>query len=139
MHWGIGVVSALALQPLFGILHHIKHKRTGKPTWWGTLHRWYGRLVMLFGAMNGTWGLASKSESGDGYWELMWVYIGVFVAVAVVYICIISVDSCIKRRRRKRALREAAGNELVDMDRGEYRTGERQATGVIHTSVDGKR
>jgi hypothetical protein len=59
---GIIVVGALLLQPILGLLHHLKFRRTGRPTILGVAHRWWGRALLVLGAINGGLGLQLAGE-----------------------------------------------------------------------------
>lgn len=51
------------LQPFFGIVHHWRFKRTGGPTVWTLIHKWYGRIFMVLGIVAGGSGLALASDT----------------------------------------------------------------------------
>jgi hypothetical protein len=40
-------------QLAFGIIHHLKWRKTKQPTIFGKIHLWNGRIVMVLGAGNG--------------------------------------------------------------------------------------
>jgi len=54
---GTVVVVALLLQPAFGYLHHLRYVKTQKKNAWTHLHVWYGRVLIVFGIINGGLGL----------------------------------------------------------------------------------
>lgn len=63
---GTVVICAMALQPVFGWLHHlhyIKHQGRGVIS---HVHIWYGRSLMLLGVVNGGLGL-KLAGAGSGY------------------------------------------------------------------------
>ena len=59
---GIIVVGALLIQPILGLAHHLKFRRTGRPTILGLAHRWWGRVFLVLGAINGGLGLKLAEE-----------------------------------------------------------------------------
>ncbi|OJJ46673.1 hypothetical protein ASPZODRAFT_152120 [Penicilliopsis zonata CBS 506.65] len=55
-HPSIGYVAVggvVVLQPILGIIQHIKFRRTRKSTWFGVAHRWLGRGLAALGTING--------------------------------------------------------------------------------------
>ncbi|KAL7781503.1 CBD9-like protein [Trichoderma afarasin] len=54
---GIILVPLISLQPLFGLIHHINYLKTQKRGFFGHLHCWYGRALMIIGIVNGGLGL----------------------------------------------------------------------------------
>ena len=59
---GIIVVGALFLQPFLGLFHHLRYRKTRRPTPLGIAHRWYGRVFLILGAINGGLGLWLAGE-----------------------------------------------------------------------------
>ncbi|KAL7814632.1 hypothetical protein V8C44DRAFT_36580 [Trichoderma aethiopicum] len=50
---GFIVILLMFVQLAMGILHHLKWRKTQKPTTFGKIHLWNGRVVMTLGAVNG--------------------------------------------------------------------------------------
>ncbi|KAF3940746.1 hypothetical protein ABW19_dt0205905 [Dactylella cylindrospora] len=63
---GMAVVVALSVQPIIGIIHHLRFRKTKKPTWWGRVHRWFGRLLIIVGIVNGGLGLLLAENTRAG-------------------------------------------------------------------------
>lgn len=88
--FGTVIFGLFLLQPIFGIIHHMRYVRTQRRGFFGYLHTWYGRIVMLLGVVNGGLGfqLAANTKSGEiaygvvaGFMGV--AYIGVVIAAAV--------------------------------------------------------
>ena len=64
---GTVVVAMLLVQPLFGLIHHMRFRKTHRPNAWTHLHVWYGRMLILLGIINGGLGLqlAANSKGGE--------------------------------------------------------------------------
>ncbi|KAF3201321.1 hypothetical protein TWF106_002860 [Orbilia oligospora] len=37
---GFAVMACLVIQPIIGLIHHIRYKKVKRSTWWGFVHRW---------------------------------------------------------------------------------------------------
>ncbi|KAM7185243.1 hypothetical protein V8F33_012527 [Rhypophila sp. PSN 637] len=62
---GLVVLVALFLQPLFGVIHHAKFKKTGRRQIWSYLHILNGRIFITLGIANGALGLYMARESKE--------------------------------------------------------------------------
>lgn len=63
---GLVVVGALILfQPLMGIIQHIHFRRTGGRLFISYIHRWFGRIMIILGVVNGGLGLLLSKNMGD--------------------------------------------------------------------------
>ncbi|CZS90816.1 related to cellobiose dehydrogenase [Rhynchosporium agropyri] len=64
---GLVVVGSLLLQPITGLLHHLKYKKVGRPNAGTYPHIWWGRAVITLGMINGGIGLqlAGNTEKGE--------------------------------------------------------------------------
>ena len=82
---GLVTVSALIFQAPLGLLHHRSYKSKGRRTLASYAHIWWGRALMVLGAINGAFGLTLAGNSRDGliaYGTLAGViYVGYFVVV----------------------------------------------------------
>lgn len=47
----------MILQPLFGLIHHLRFRKVQKRTIWTWIHMWYGRTLIILGIINGGLGL----------------------------------------------------------------------------------
>jgi hypothetical protein len=54
---GTGVVVLMTLQPLLGLIHHLRFRKVQKRTIWTWIHMWYGRTLIILGIINGGLGL----------------------------------------------------------------------------------
>ncbi|RVD84103.1 uncharacterized protein DFL_005871 [Arthrobotrys flagrans] len=64
---GFAVMACLVIQPIIGLIHHIRYKKVQRSTWWGFVHRWYGRVIVVLGIVNGGLGLllAENTRAGE--------------------------------------------------------------------------
>ncbi|KKY17562.1 putative lipase esterase family protein [Phaeomoniella chlamydospora] len=60
------VASMVLIQPVFGILQHSYFKKHGGSSLWGISHRWFGRILLVLGIING--GLGAGLLAGDTMW-----------------------------------------------------------------------
>ncbi|KAF2243981.1 hypothetical protein BU26DRAFT_523528 [Trematosphaeria pertusa] len=77
---GLVVILALAVQALLGLFHHLKFRRTGRPTTLGISHRWWGRIVLVVGAIDGGLGLKLAEEESTAI-VVYCVLAGVFFSI----------------------------------------------------------
>ncbi|KAF3933090.1 hypothetical protein ABW20_dc0109569 [Dactylellina cionopaga] len=86
---GMAVVASLVIQPVIGLIHHLRYKKVLRPTWWGIAHRWFGRTIVIVGIVNGGLGLllAENTKVGEivyavvaGVAGLVWFTVVVVVA-----------------------------------------------------------
>ncbi|GAB1316121.1 hypothetical protein MFIFM68171_06331 [Madurella fahalii] len=54
---GLVVLACLLLQPVLGIIHHVKFKKLGRRQIWSYLHLFNGRVFITLGIVNGAFGL----------------------------------------------------------------------------------
>jgi len=85
---GIIVVAALSIQPIGGIIHHLKVRGDSgrSQTLFGISHRWIGRIFLILGAINGGLGLnlaSEKSASIIAYSVLAAVFFALWALVDV--------------------------------------------------------
>jgi len=75
------VVGALVFQPIGGLLAHKLYNRNGRKNIAGLGHKWFGRILLILGAINGGLGLqlAADTTSGEiaygviaGFFFLLW-------------------------------------------------------------------
>ncbi|KAK6531144.1 hypothetical protein TWF281_007968 [Arthrobotrys megalospora] len=64
---GFAVMGCLVIQPILGLIHHLRYKKVKRSTWWGFVHRWYGRTIVVVGIVNGGLGLllAENTRAGE--------------------------------------------------------------------------
>jgi low temperature requirement protein LtrA len=63
---GTIVVVLMLLQPFFGIIQHIRFRKTQKQGTWTFVHRWYGRVLIIMGIINGGLGLQLAHNTTKG-------------------------------------------------------------------------
>ncbi|PKY04118.1 hypothetical protein P168DRAFT_318459 [Aspergillus campestris IBT 28561] len=85
-HTKIGtiVVAMLLVQPLFGLIHHIRFRKTHRPNAWTHLHVWYGRMLILLGIINGGLGLQLAANSRGG--EIAYGVVGGILGACVLLV-----------------------------------------------------
>ena len=58
--------SLMFFQPILGYIHHLFFVRSQKRTWWAVAHVWYGRALIILGAINGGLGLQLADDTTGG-------------------------------------------------------------------------
>lgn len=116
-HQVIGyIVTAclILLQPLLGFLQHWRykkeqrkkeHSRTRRPTFspgFGSIHRWFGRLLIVVGIINGGLGLLVSGPVGSENVPT-WSVIVYSLAAALVGLIYLSMVVCVGQWRRRKA------------------------------------
>lgn len=96
---GLVAVCGLALQPLTGLLHHLRFKRTGGRTLVSYVHIWWGIPLITLGTINGGFGLQLAGSSRT----YMIVY-GVFAAIIWLgWMGLSFLSQCLKRSKKSPA------------------------------------
>lgn len=98
MKLGTAVVALMGLQPILGLLHHLKFRKNGGRTIISHVHIWLGRALMFLGVINGGMGL--RLAKGPKSWKITYGVIAGVVGVA--YIASILLGS----RKKKTSERE---------------------------------
>jgi len=95
---GLVVVSLLVFQPFLGIIHHLKFRKLDRRTFWSHAHMWFGRCLIILGAVNGGLGLqlAGNTTSGE-------IAYGVVAGVIFLIYIVVVVPSEIRRARPPQA------------------------------------
>ncbi|KKY31784.1 putative integral membrane protein [Diaporthe ampelina] len=92
---GLVVCCGLALQPLTGLLHHLRFKKTGGRTLASYVHIWWGIPLITLGTINGGFGLELAGSSRT----YMIVY-GVFAAIVWLgWMGLSFLSQCLKRSK----------------------------------------
>ncbi|KAE9377326.1 hypothetical protein N431DRAFT_463102 [Stipitochalara longipes BDJ] len=88
---GTVIFGLFLLQPILGVVHHVKYQRLSekgevddlRTTWAAKIHVWYGRSLIVLGAVCGGTGIQLAAN-----WTVpqMLVYLVVTVVVAAVYV-----------------------------------------------------
>ena len=63
---GTIVVVLLLLQPFLGLVHHRRFLATRRQGTWTLIHRWYGRILIIMGIINGGLGLQLAANTPAG-------------------------------------------------------------------------
>lgn len=91
--FGTVIVVLFLFQPIFGLLHHRQYQQVGHRSYFGHLHIWYGRILLILGVVNGGLGLKLAANSMKG--EIAY---GVIVGViALLYIAVVLFTGLSKR------------------------------------------
>lgn len=79
-HTALGtiVVILLAIQPVFGWLHHAHYRKVGKRGTFSYIHVWYGRVLILLGIINGGLGLLLADRT-SGAWLIAYCVVAAVV------------------------------------------------------------
>jgi len=84
---GLTVLSGLLLQPILGLIHHFIYRKTQRRTVWAHAHIWWGRALMVLGAVNGGLGLQLSANTVNGeiaYGVIAGVVFLIYVAVVTI-------------------------------------------------------
>ncbi|MCJ1438857.1 hypothetical protein MMC27_008247 [Xylographa pallens] len=84
---GLIVISGLFLQPFLGLIHHFIYRKTQRKTLWAHAHVWWGRALLILGAINGGLGLQLSANTVNGeiaYGVIAGVVFLIYVAVVTV-------------------------------------------------------
>ncbi|KAL9630257.1 MAG: hypothetical protein Q9164_006513 [Protoblastenia rupestris] len=98
---GLVVVILLLFQPIFGRIHHLINVREHRHSLWGTIHVWFGRVVITLGIINGGLGLrfADNTRSGE-------IAYGVVASIVWIAWMSVAVWSQLKTNKRTEDTRE---------------------------------
>jgi hypothetical protein len=96
---GVILVALISLQPIFGLIHHIKYLKTQSRGIFGHLHCWYGRALMIIGIVNGGLGL----QLGDAPNRYIIAYSVVAGVMALLYVSSIVFGWTILRKNREQS------------------------------------
>jgi Cytochrome domain of cellobiose dehydrogenase len=109
----IVVGSLLLFQPALGLIQHLRHRKWGKRTIFGHIHRWLGRGLILLGIINGGLGLRESGESGSEN-APKWAVIAYSIIAAVAGLVYIAVAAGVgvfhKRKENSKEAKYRNGN-----------------------------
>lgn len=90
----------IAFQPALGLLHHLHFRKTGAKSPMGYGHRWFGRLFLVLGIINGGLGFKYAGIGTKGVPTAGIIAYGVIAGVVgVAYIAIIIFDAFKKSKK----------------------------------------
>lgn len=98
----------LVLQPILGYVHHMQYKKHQRRSAFSYAHIWYGRVLMVFGIINGGLGI-SLTGSSNSY---MIAYAVVAAVMGVLYIAASAFGS-FRRRRSRQAEQDKVASPIV--------------------------
>ena len=100
-HLGIALLAALAVQPIFGFVHHKMFNKYGTRTFWSHAHLWLGRLIIPVGMVNGYLGidLAGDADTGERV-----AYVAVAAVMLTLYILAIIYGEFTRWKKNKEQL-----------------------------------
>lgn len=117
-HQLIGYVvfgSLLLFQPALGMIQHYKYRKYGKSTIFGQVHRWHGRVLIVFGIINGGLGLYVSGRIGSENvprWAVI-AYGVVAGLVGLFYIALVAGVGMFRKRKAKSQVSTDYGNGKV--------------------------
>ena len=85
------VALLIAVQPAMGIFQHLHCRKTGERSSLGVAHQWLGRVVILFGVVNGGLGMMQAGPAGMEYvpnWAVV-AYSVVALVVLLLYLALV--------------------------------------------------
>lgn len=102
---GTVVVVCMLLQPLFGLIHHLRFRKLQRRTIWSLIHTWYGRAFILLGIIDGGLGirLANNTMAGE-------IVYGVIAGISGVAFIGLIIWSEIKKRKESSSSHEDSRN-----------------------------
>lgn len=77
----------LLLQPVIGLVHHYRFRKTQERGVWTHFHVWYGRGLILLGIINGGLGLRLAANTTRG--EAAYGAVGGLFGIAVILVVIL--------------------------------------------------
>lgn len=72
----------MILQPILGLIHHYRYRKTQDRTWWTHVHIWYGRVLIFLGIITGGLGLKLAGNTTSG--KIAYGTIGGLVSLAYI-------------------------------------------------------
>lgn len=111
----------IAFQPALGLFHHLQFRKTGEKSLMGYAHRWFGRLFLLVGIINGGLGFEYAGIGTKGVPTGGIIAYGVISGViGVAYIAIIILDTLKKNKMAKES--EQPADEFSNLGSAESKT-----------------
>ncbi|GES57447.1 integral membrane protein [Aspergillus terreus] len=100
----VAMAGVVLVQPVLGIVQHVRFRRTGKKTAYGVAHRWLGRFLSVLGIVNGGIGFHYAASMNPDIPPASPIAYGIISgSMGVIYILVIW-------WRRSKTKREAALN-----------------------------
>lgn len=103
----------IAFQPALGLLHHLHFRKTGEKSLLGYAHRWFGRLFLILGIINGGWGFHFAGIGTKGVPTAGIIAYGVISGVmGAIYIAVIVLDTL--KKSKKKTVSEQSTQDFTD-------------------------
>jgi hypothetical protein len=93
---GTIVPALMILQPVLGYLHHRGYVKTGAQTVFTFAHKYYGRILMLAGAING---IVGRGNEKPDYAHGRTIYSSIFSIMLGIYVVVTGVTAYLKGRK----------------------------------------
>ncbi|KAK4222961.1 hypothetical protein QBC38DRAFT_518047 [Podospora fimiseda] len=95
---GLVLFGLFLIQPVLGVLHHLRFRKIQKRQIWSWLHLFNGRVGVTIGIINGALGL-NLSNNASGYRKRVY-----YIVAAVVWVLwmVVAIVAELKRFRRRR-------------------------------------
>lgn len=111
----------IAFQPALGLFHHLHFRKTGEKSLLGYAHRWFGRLFLALGIINGGWGFQYAGIGTKGVPTGGIIAYGVISGVmGVAYIAVIIFDALKKSKKAKES--EQPTDNFSNLESAEAKT-----------------
>ncbi|KAL4897813.1 hypothetical protein BDV59DRAFT_168594 [Aspergillus ambiguus] len=129
----VAMAGVVLVQPVLGIIQHLRFKRTGQKTAYGVAHRWLGRFLSAFGIINGGLGFHYAQSMNPDIPPASPIAYGIICAcMGLIYVSVIW-------WRRSKTKREAALNAELEASTAKKLpmpgTPTRSNSTLVHTSV----
>lgn len=108
--FGLILLALLLIQWGIGFYHHLRFRKTKRPTVYGRIHLFLGPAIVLGGIINGFTGFNFSGEPRNN------IYWGIAVAVILVVVLGLLGWKRWSTRKQKKTTRIASGEHLVDGD-----------------------
>lgn len=96
---GLVIVGGLVLvQPLMGLIQHLHFRRTGGKCWFAYIHRWFGRVMIILGVINGGLGLMLAGEESAIVSKVAVIVYSVVAAVSFLFYAVTLFVASLKKK-----------------------------------------
>lgn len=114
-HTYIGTIvpALMILQPFFGFLHHKGFLKSGARTVFSFIHIYFGRILILAGAING---IVGRENEGVDYAHGRSIWSALFGVVLAIYVIVLGVTA-FTRRRKSPTVDSSASSSRIDTEK----------------------